>query len=233
MWDGRFRTLEQQALSPFRRGEMGIGVEEAVHRINCDPEYVRAFRVVFGTQPTAQTLARALAAYERTLFSQASRFDRFLFDKVRSLTPMERDGWSLFNSKATCSNCHQLFPRRLKRLPLFTDFGFHNLGIGSLRGRLADAGRYGVTRRAADLGAFRTPSLRNVAITAPYMHDGSLATLEDVVEFYDGGGRPNPNLSPLIRPLFLDEYEKYALVAFLRTLTDPAYGFPLRAENDE
>ena len=217
---------------------MGIGVEEAVERIICDPEYVRAFYVVFGTRPTAQAMARALAGYERTLFSRASRFDRFLFKRAMILTPAERDGWRIFKTKAACSTCHQLFPRRLGRsaekLPMFTDFEFHNLGVGFLGDRFADAGRYRVTRREADLGAFRTPSLRNVAITAPYMHDGSLATLEEVVEFYDAGGLPNPNLSPLIRPLFLDEYEKDALVAFLRTLTDPGYDdFRRRAEIDD
>jgi cytochrome c peroxidase len=103
------------------------------------------------------------------------------------------------------------------------DLGFHNLGIGFAGGRFADAGRYRVTGVQSDLGAFRTPSLRNVAVTAPYMHDGSLATLEDVVDFYDAGGRPNPFLSPFIRPLYLDDYEKAALVAFLRTLTDQQF----------
>jgi cytochrome c peroxidase len=224
MWDGRFRSLEQQALSPFRRGEMGIGVDEAVSRLNSDREYVRAFYDVFGRRPTAAGMAKALAGYERTLVSRASRFDRFLLaNDATLLTPLERDGWSIFRSRAGCSNCHQLFPRRAKRFPLFTDLGFHNLGIGYKSGRFIDAGRYRVTRRELDVGAFRTPSLRNVAITGPYMHDGSLATLEDVIGFYDSGGHPNPNLSPLVRPLFLDSYEKESLVAFLRTLTDPDY----------
>jgi cytochrome c peroxidase len=227
MWDGRFRTLEEQAVSPFQRGEMGISVNEAVSRISCDREYVRAFHVVFGTRPTPQSMARALAGYVRTLVSRLTRFDRFLVSGARTLSPIESDGWSIFNSKAACSNCHQLlrsrFGRSAEQVPLFTDFAFHNLGVASSGGRFADAGRYRVTRRQADLGAFRTPSLRNVEITAPYMHDGSLATLEEVIAFYDAGGRPNPNLSPLIRPLFLTDYEKDALVAFLRTLTDPEY----------
>ena len=226
MWDGRFRSLEQQSLSPFRRGEMGISVDEAVRRLNSDREYVLAFFDVFGRRPTAAGMAKAIAEYERTLVSRASRFDRFLLDKdATMLTPRERDGWSIFRSRAGCSNCHQLFPRRANRAsaPLFTDFGFHNLGIGYRSGSFLDTGRYRVTRRALDLGAFRTPSLRNVAITGPYMHDGSLATLEDVIEFYDSGGRANPNLTPLVRPLFLDRYEKDSLVAFLRTLTDPSY----------
>jgi cytochrome c peroxidase len=140
------------------------------------------------------------------------------------LKPLERDGFYIFNRKAGCSNCHQLFPLRSDdsehSRPLLTDFRFHNLGIGYRFGGFADMGRYEVSQIKAEWGAFRTPSLRNSARTPPYMHDGSLDTLEDVVEFYSAGGRPNPNLSPLIRPLFLDGYEKAALVAFLRALSD-------------
>jgi len=106
---------------------------------------------------------------------------------------------------------------------LFTDFRFHNVGIGYANGRFVDPGRYRVTGVDTDYGAFRTPSLRNVAVTPPYMHDGSFATLEDVIDYYDAGGRPNAFLSPFIRPLYLDDYEKAALVAFLRPLTDQQY----------
>ncbi len=129
---------------------------------------------------------------------------------------------------AGCGSCHQVqspVHHRPSGVRLFTDFGFHNLGVGYAAGRFADIGRYRVTGVESDLGAFRTPSLRNVAVTAPYMHDGSLATLEEVIDFYDAGGRPNPNLSPLITPLFLDAYEKAALVAFLQTLTDQQYEY--------
>jgi cytochrome c peroxidase len=228
MWDGRFRSLEQQALSPFQRGEMGIDVEEAVERLNADREYAYLFRTILGQRPTASGMASALAAFQRTLLSRESRVDRFLLnDEPGALTRLERDGFHIFNRRAPCSNCHELFPLRSEgtpnRRPLFTDFGFHNLGVGYRSGRFADSGRYGLTRVERDIGAFRTPSLRNSARTPPYMHDGSLATLEEVVEFYNAGGRPNPYLSPLIRPLFLDGYEKAALVAFLRALTDQEY----------
>jgi cytochrome c peroxidase len=230
MWDGRFRTLEQQALSPFLRGEMGITVEEAVYRLNSDPEYLHLFRLAFDRRPTADGMASALAAYQRTLVSGERRFKRFLHgNDARLLTTLERDGYRAFDSRAGCSSCHRLDDGRgdpwEQRPLLLTDFRFHNLGVGYRSGRFADPGRYGVTRVERDLGAFRTPSLRNVARTAPYMHDGSLATLEDVVEFYDGGGRSNRNLSPLIRPLFLSEYEKAALIAFLHTLTDPEFEY--------
>jgi cytochrome c peroxidase len=172
-------------------------------------------------------MARALAAFQRTLVSGPSRVDRFLLSREPILTRLEYDGFHIFNGRAGCSNCHQLFPLRpdgrAHSRPLFTDFRFHNLGVGYKSGGFADSGRYGHSQSEAKWGAFRTPSLRNVARTPPYMHDGSLPTLEDVVEFYSDGGRPNPNLSPFIRPLLLDDYEKAALVAFLRGLTDQAY----------
>jgi len=230
MWDGRFRTLEQQALGPFRRGEMGITVEEAEDRLNTDPEYVHLFRVLFGRDPTAEGMARAIAAYERTLVSGETRFDRFLrIGDAGILSPLEHDGYLVFTRRAGCSNCHRLGDPHAgswNGAPLLlTDFRFHNLGIGYRSGRFVDPGRFAVTHVARDLGAFRTPSLRNVGRTAPYMHDGSLATLEEVVDFYDRGARANPNLSRLIRPLLLDGYEKAALVAFLRSLDDLHYGF--------
>ena len=229
MWDGRFRTLEQQASSPFLRGEMGIDLREAERRLNSDAEYVHLFRVALNSRPTVKGMALALAAYQRTLISGESRFDSFILNnEAENFTASELDGFLLFERKASCSTCHQLQPptnRRGSALRLFTDFGFHNLGIGYTAGRLADAGRYRTSGVKADVGAFRTPSLRNVAVTAPYMHDGSLATLENVIDFYNEGGRANPNLSPLIRPLFLDDYEKAALVAFLRTLTDRQYEY--------
>ena len=224
MWDGRFRSLEQQAFSPFARGEMGIDIFEAARRLNSDPEYLHLFRVALNSRPSANGMAIALAAYQRTLISKESRFDRFIRNnEAGTFTASELDGFLLFERKAGCGNCHLTrapVNHLASRLRLFTDLGFHNLGIGFAVGRFADAGRYQVTGVQSDLGAFRTPSLRNVAVTAPYMHDGSLTTLEEVIDFYDAGGRPNPFLSPFIRPLYLDDYEKAALVAFLRTLTD-------------
>jgi cytochrome c peroxidase len=224
MWDGRFRTLEQQALSPFVRGEMGITVEEAVHRLNADPQYEHLFSRAFGHPPTADTMAVALAAYQRTLISGESRVERFLLTNDGAmLSRLEREGLIVFDTRAACSSCHRLARPRgeLGDGPLLlTDNRFHNLGTGYQSGRVIDVGRFAVSRVKSDVGAFRTPPLHNVARTGPYMHDGSLPTLEDVVAFYDAGGRPNPNLSPLIRPLFLNEYERAALVAFLRALTD-------------
>ena len=228
MWDGRLRTLESQALSPFRRGEMGISVEEAEYRLRRDREYVYLFDLAFGGPPSAQALAAALAAYQRTLVSTESRFERFLrTSDPRILTPLERDGYGIFDGKAQCSNCHHFSKPPTdawRQTPLFlTDWQFHNLGIGYRSGRFADLGRYSVTGRERDVGAFRTPALRNLEPTGPYMHDGSLASLEEVIEFYDRGGRANPYLSPRLRPLYLTGYEKAALVAFLRSLNDPQF----------
>jgi len=234
MWDGRFRTLEEQASSPFQRGEMGIGIEEAVRRLTSDPQYRHLFRAALDERPSVNGTARALAAYQRTLISGESRFDRFLLgNETAVLSSLEQDGFHVFDRKAACTACHDLQPRANHAgswLPLFTDFRFHNLGVGYRSGQFADAGRYEVTGAASDVGAFRTPSLRNVAVTAPYMHDGSLDTLDDVVDFYVAGGRRNPNLSPLLRPLLLDAYEKAALVAFLRALTDQRAGPKLTDE---
>jgi len=224
MWDGRFGSIEEQALSPFDRGEMGTSAETAVWRLNWDPQYVYLFRLALGRRPSAEGMAKALAAYERTLAAGESRFDRFLTGDATALSPLERTGFAVFSGKGRCATCHLLAPlsRGRARVPL-TDFRFHNLGVGFEAGRFADLVRYQITGVKEDVGAFRTPSLRSVALTAPYMHDGSLATLEDVVEFYDRGGRPNPNLSPVIRRLFLSPQEKRGLVAFLRSLTDTRY----------
>ena len=224
MWDGRFQTLEQQAFGPFQCGEMGIGIEQATQRVNSDPRYVQLFQAALGGWATPDSLARALAAFQRTLVTRISRVDRFLINnEIAILTPQERDGHAIFTRRAACSNCHHLFPLlpdgRPSPRPLFTDLQFHNLGVG-YRGGYSDAGRYELSRNPAEWGAFRTPSLRNSAKSPPYMHDGSFATLEEVVEFYNGGGRPNPNMSPLIRPLLLGAYEKAALVAFLRAMGD-------------
>jgi cytochrome c peroxidase len=209
---------------------MGITVEEAVYRLNGDPEYAHLFAVAFNSDPSASGMASALAAYHRTLVSEESRFERFLrTSDPRVLSSLEHDGYLIFDGRAGCSNCHGVSERRFDARNdapvLLTDWKFHNLGIGYGTGRFADPGRFAVSRLQRDLGAFRTPCLRTVARTAPYMHDGSLATLEDVIEFYDRGGRSNPNLSPRISPLHLNGYEKAALVAFLRCLSDPHYAY--------
>src|SRR5262249_49580463 len=211
------------ALEPWKRGEMGITVAEAVYRLRGVPEYVDLFREHLGQAPSVSGMAAALAAYQRTLISTETRFERYLRrGDPRLLSPIERDGRLIFEQRAGCARCHVMQPGvRDGALLQLSDFQFHNTGVGYRgNGKFADDGRAGVSKRKADLGAFRTPALRNLGKTAPYMHDGSIPTLEDVVEFYNRGGRPNPYQDEAIQPLHLTAYEKDALVAFLLTLDD-------------
>ena len=219
MWDGRFQSLEQQVFGPFQSGEMGIPIEEAANRANSDPQYVSLFRAALGSFATPGGIAQAVAAWERTLITAPSRVDRFLTRNEHGiLSSHERDGYAVFTRRAGCANCHHVFPLlgdgRPSSRALFTDFQFHNIGVG-YRSGYSDKGRFEQSHHPAEWGSFRTPSLRNSARTPPYMHDGSFGTLEEVVEFYNAGGRPNHNISPLIRPLGLSPQEKAALVAFL------------------
>lgn len=222
MWDGRFASLEEQAFAPFRPdGEMGIGIEGAATLISRNPNYRLQFSKAFGQPPSPESIVAAVAAFERTLVTGNSRFERFVFNKdERALAPLEKYGLDVFTNKGHCVSCHAIFAPKISTSPLFTDFGFHNIGIGFTGDGFRDPGRGAVTFAEKDYGAFRTPSLRNVALTGPYMHDGSLGTLDEVIEFYDAGGQPNPNQSPILQPLGLTDQEKHGLVAFLHTLTD-------------
>lgn len=208
-WDGRIQTLEQQVVQPIiNPNEMGLPLEELVDRLREHPEYPEMFQAAFGGEPTQDHVARALASYVRTLRSGNSPADRYTLGDSNALHAGARAGFKLFQGKARCTECHIG--------PLLTDERFHNTGVGWGGD---DLGQFGVTGKVEDRGRFNTPSLRNVALTAPYMHDGSLPTLEEVIEFYDGGGKANPNQDPDIRPLRLTTEEKKALAAFLRSLT--------------
>ena len=223
MWDGRFPSLEHQVFGPFTTGEMGTSIQEAVRRLNWNPEYRHLFYQAFGEPPTPEGLARAIASFERTIVSPESRVDRFLVSgDPKALSPLERHGFDVFTRRAPCSKCHQLFPEEGNPSgngrPLFTDFRFHNIGIKPQM--FHDLGRFEQTANSIDWGAFRTPALRNAVRTPPYMHNGSLATLEEVVEFYNAGGGATLNVSPLIRPLHLHQDEKAALVAFLKAMAN-------------
>jgi cytochrome c peroxidase len=218
-WDGRASSLEEQARMPILNiEEMGFeSAEEAAKAIADVPEYPPLFQAAFGDGPiTLERIVRAISAYERTLIVGDAPFDKWWAGDKTAMDESAQRGYALFVDKAGCSQCHSL----RQSYALFTDDDFHNTGAGKGDG-LKDEGRRRVTKNDADTGAFRTPSLRNVALTAPYMHDGSLATLEEVVAFYDKGGEPNPHLSPLVRKLDLTDGEKADLVAFLRALTSP------------
>jgi len=211
-WDGRARSLEEQALGPIQNPvEMGMTMVEALGRIQTIPGYVEQFQRIFGTGPTEEGIAKAIAAFERTVISTNAPYDRYLRGERSAMSAAAVRGMNLFNGKAHCTPCHSG--------PNFTDGQFHNLGVGYANGKFADEGRYAVTKDPKDLGAFKTPGLRSVAENPPYLHDGSEKTLADVVEFYNRGGVPNPNLDPLIVPLHLTAREKADLVAFLEALT--------------
>ncbi len=213
-WDGRIPTLEEQVLQPIINDkEMDMTLEEAVARLRADEEYAAEFDSVFGHAITEQHVSHALASYVRTILAGNSRYDRYLNGEGDALTELERRGLEIFRGKGNCTDCHLG--------PNLTDEKFRNTGIAWKDGELADLGRFRFTKRENDRGSFKTPTLRNVASRAPYMHDGSLATLSDVADYYNRGGNRNPWLDRELLPLRLTDAEKEALVAFLQTLTGP------------
>jgi cytochrome c peroxidase len=224
-WDGKFKSLEDQAIGSFQPyGDMGIDIGEAVQRINTG-KYIPLFKQVFNEGITTENFGKAIAAYERSLLSGNTRFDQFLFNNDQNaISENEQAGFELFIGKASCITCHDIFHPSVNALgggvALFTDHRFHNLGIGYANGRMTDPGRFSITQDYNDWGNFKTPSLRNAAITPPYMHDGSLKTLEEVVAFYNKGGNANPNISPGLKELLLTKKEIADLVSFIKTLTD-------------
>lgn len=211
-WDGRGRTLLQQVLLPIENPlELNVSVDTVVARLSRDPARLREFRRAFGQPPSRSTLARALAAYVSSITSENSPFDRHFQGDTAALDADARRGRRLFLGSAGCARCHVG--------PNLTDERFHVTGVAWRNGPPDDPGRFALTGDSSQLGGFKTPTLREVEHTAPYMHDGSIATLEEVVEFYDGGGISNPHLDRRLRPLGLSPAEKRALVAFLRSLS--------------
>jgi len=210
-WDGRARTLEQQVLEPILNPiELGSS-RSAVLDVARSSDYRPLFISALGHEPALVDVAAVLASYVRTILSGDSPYDRFVAGETRALDESARRGFELFRSRARCTSCHAG--------PLFSDESFHNTGVAWLGGTLADEGRYRVTRVPADRGAFKTPTLREVSRTAPYMHDGKLPTLAAVIEFYDRGGMPNVNLDREVMPLHLSSSDKRDLIAFLKSLS--------------
>ena len=212
LWDGRAATLDEQCKGPLLEpAEMNMLDEKhLVERLNSIPGYRQDFQTIFSGPPSLDNIARAVAAFERTLVTPGSRFDRYAMGDKTALTEQEKRGLIVFIGKGSCSECHNG--------PNFTDNKFHNLGIVPVHGSPNDLGRYVVTKKEEDRNAFKTPTLRNVSLTAPYMHDGSVATLEEVIDLYDRGGGDVPNKSKLVYPLNLTAAEKTDLVAFLKAL---------------
>ena len=211
-WDGRARTLEEAVLMPVRDTlEMAMDVPRLIDRVRGDATYRSQFAAAFpGGEVGEATVAQALATYVRSLVAGNSVFDRFRAGDGAALSASAQRGQQLFFGRARCATCHQGTN--------FTDEGFEGLGVPS-----ADPGRFAATGNERDRGNFKVPTLRDVALTAPYMHDGSLASLDAVVDFYDRGGGLAPGAGGRrrrdVRPLGLDEGQKQDLVAFLRALT--------------
>jgi cytochrome c peroxidase len=252
-WDGRVTSLEEQAVLPIVNPiEMGQpNLDAAVAQIDGVGEYQQNFQRVFGRAPNGPDLARAIAAYERTLISFDSPFDHFIAGDANAIDNAAKRGWQLFNTKARCNKCHALSEDK-PDVAFFTDNDFHNIGIGIIRHnvvalarqaeQLVDSGdaaaidraaiqtdmsalgRFLITKKESDIASFKTPNLRNVLVTGPYFHDGSQATLWDVVDHYNkGAGLQNPFLDEDIQPLALTENEIDDLVAFLASLTSADY----------
>jgi len=212
-WDGRAASLEDQALGPIQNPiEMGNTLNGMIATLSAIKEYREQFKRTFGTDVNAAGVAKAIAAFERTLVCGNSAFDRYEDGDDTALSESEQRGLELFRERGNCIRCHTGFA--------FTDERYHNIGVGMDKPN-PDLGRYTITKKESDKGAFKTPTLRDIAASGPYFHDGSAKTLEDVVEFYNKGGIKNPDLSNEIKRLLLSVPEKADLVAFLKSLSCP------------
>ena len=233
-WDGRAGSLEEQALGPVQAPiEMNqnlVMLEEELRQV---PGYVKRFKEVFGTEVTSEGIAKAIAAFERTIISTNSPFDKYMAGDKNALNDKAKKGLELFKGKAQCFECHNG--------PNFADGSFHNTGLpetkvlqtdsGCITARYffgrgvgfekldRDYGRYLITKNESDKGKFKTPTLRDIANTFPYMHNGIFYELEEVVEFYNKGGGDDPNKDKILKPLGLTEEDKQALIEFLKSLT--------------
>jgi cytochrome c peroxidase len=220
-WDGRALTLEEQAEGPVENPvEMAHSLKSVERRLNADPSYRAEFEKAFGPgRITYDMVAQAIASFERTVLSGNSPFDRWFYGRDQNaVSESVKRGFEVFRraDKGNCAACHPI----AESYGLFTDNQFHNVGVGVKNEMPTDLGRYNISHVEAQRGAFKTPSLRNLTQTAPYMHDGSLKTLKEVVDFYIGGANSNPYLDSRIKPLdFLTGQERADLLAFLESLT--------------
>jgi cytochrome c peroxidase len=220
-WDGRATSLEEQVRSPIESPEeMANTVSVVEERVNADPTYREQFAKAWGPGTiTFDMVAKSIASFERTLLSGNSPFDRWKYGHdPNAVSSSVKRGFVVFSSpkKGNCAVCHEIG----KKYALFTDNKFHDIGVGVYSGMVSDEGRYRVTHDERDRGKFKTPSLRNIALTAPYMHDGSLKDLKQVLDFYIGAGNSHPNLDKEIHTLdFLTGQERRDLLAFLNSLT--------------
>jgi cytochrome c peroxidase len=246
LWDGRAGVLEKQALGPIQNPlHMNQNLDLLMEKLNAIPDYAERFQKVFGTPANPEALGKALAAFERTLVARHAPFDRYMAGDQQAMAESAVRGMALFKGKARCILCHNG--------PNFTDSQFHNLGVpdapllahplvqASIRFDAKrmnvpeyaqvkeDLGRYLVTKEEKDKGAFKTPTLRNVAQRDPYMHNGAFQSLEEIIDFYNRGGGAVPGKSPLVQPLALTAQERRDLLAFLQALTGEVQPLPSSA----
>jgi len=259
-WDGRSPSIEHQARLPIINPiEMGMpDGKEAAREISGDPEYQKAFKTAYGREINYEDIGGAIAAFERTLIFMDSPFNRFLQGREKAISEEAKRGWALFNGKARCVTCHPMNPSS----PLGTDNRFHNVGVSArhqdfeglaknvldalkkdksdetldrlaLTTDMSEIGRFMVTKNRSDIGAFKTPLLLNISITPPYMHDGSLKTLWDVMDHYNKGGEPNLFLDGGMEALDLTEGEIDEIVALLFTMTDDRFAEENKKQSEE
>lgn len=212
MFDGQLKNLEMQVIVPIQEHtEMAMKMGDLIPKLKAIPEYQNAAKKIFNRDFDAWVLTRSIATYERTLISDNSLFDQFYYQKKGGkLSSDAKKGWRIFSEKLYCTQCHSL--------PHFTTFEVVNNGYTTLDKE--DLGRFRIHGDSNDIGKFKIPSLRNISLTAPYMHDGKLKSLEEVIAFYEQGGRKVRNQNPIIQPFSLTILEKNQLISFLKSLSD-------------
>lgn len=210
-WDGRAASLEAQVIVPITNpDEMGMTPDGVVQKLRAIKGYAPLFAAAFGDSSiTFDRITKALASFERTITSGASAYDRYVAGDKNALSKVQKDGLDFFNKKGECAECHNG--------PNFSNEKFANIGVGMDRPN-PDLGRFNVTRKHGDIGRFKTPTLRDLAVRAPYMHDGSVTTLSKVLDVYAKGGEPNPHLDTRLAPFYLDDETRRDLLAFLDSL---------------
>lgn len=227
MWDGRFDSLEEQALGPLESPvEMNRDLDELIQFLNSNEQYKALFQQAYPNEAiNRSTLGKALANYERSIISNQSPFDQWIAGDDNAMTPQQIRGFESFlrTDKGNCAACHHP--------PNFTDNGFHNIGLSHNDQRSTDPGRYSIKPVRLMKGAFKTPTLRDISLSAPYFHDGSAATLAEVINHYISAGQMSGGLSPSIQPINLTPQDQADLLSFLRALTSEPDNRPTLSSN--
>ena len=229
MWDGRASSLEEQTMGPvFNPDELGSSAEELLAKLQSDTFYRRAFADIFRDQAINEdNISRAITSFEQTLVVRNTRFDQWVAGDSVAMTASEIRGFGIFldPNRGSCATCHAP--------PNFSDDGFHNIGLASFSKPNPDLGRYSIRPVKLMRGAFKTPSLRNIALTAPYFHDGSAQTLEAVIDHYLQGGVNKENLSPEMKDIKLDAQEQTDLISFLRAISETRNDYSINLASEQ